>query len=131
MVIRLNNVLTGAEHMSRLIEQFTIILLLIGLGFHSYLVNADTVENKIHNVEIKKFKFIPATITINPGDTVIWTNKEKRQYHSVWFKEAGDEEPDYFFPDETYQRTFDQAGQFNYLCGPHPKMIGTVLVNEK
>lgn len=112
--------------MNKAIEKFTLLVVLLVFGFHSYLVNAQT-----HYVEIKKFKFIPETITINVGDSVVWTNKEKRQYHSVWFKEAGDEEPDYFFPDETYQRSFNQAGQFNYLCGPHPKMIGTVFVNEK
>lgn len=89
-------------------------------------VNAKTVY-----AEIKKFKFVPQQLIIHVGDTVIWTNKEKRQYHSVWFKEAGDEEPDYFFPEETYQRTFNQAGTFNYLCGPHPKMIGSVIVEKK
>ena len=79
-------------------------------------------------VEIKKFNFIPQQLSVNVGDTVIWSNKEKRQYHSVWFKEAGDEEPDYFFPDETYQRTFNQTGTFNYICGPHPKMTGIITV---
>jgi len=80
------------------------------------------------NVDIVKFKFVPQQLSINVGDTVIWTNREKRQYHSVWFKEAGDPEADYFFPDETYRRTFDKAGTFNYLCGPHPKMTGSVQV---
>ena len=86
-------------------------------------VNAETVH-----VDIKKFKFTPQQLTVVVGDTVIWTNKEKRQYHSVWFKEAGDAEPDYFFPDETYQRTFKEAGTFNYECGPHPKMTGIITV---
>ncbi len=80
------------------------------------------------NVDIVKFKFVPQQLIINVGDTVIWTNREKRQYHSVWFKEAGDPEADYFFPDETYRRTFDKIGTFNYLCGPHPKMTGSVQV---
>ena len=85
---------------------------------------------EIH-VDIVKFKFVPQQLVVNVGDTVIWRNREKRQYHSIWFKDAGDEEPDYFFPDETYQRTFNHTGTFNYLCGPHPKMIGSVLVQKK
>ncbi len=79
-------------------------------------------------VGIFKFQFLPREITINIGDTVRWTNNEKRQYHSVWFEQAGDPEPDYIFPGETYLRTFDKVGSFPYRCGPHPKMTGIVHV---
>ncbi|MFK5984215.1 MAG: plastocyanin/azurin family copper-binding protein [Pseudomonadota bacterium] len=82
-------------------------------------------------VIIKKFKFIPAEITINRGDKIIWINKEKRQYHSVWFEQAGDPEADYFFPDESYSRTFATLGSLPYRCGPHPEMTGIVHVIDK
>jgi len=80
-------------------------------------------------VEIYKKKFIPAKITVAKGDTVIWKNIEKRQYHNVWFKQLIKEEPEYIFPGESYQMTFNDEGEFSYLCGPHPKMVGTVIVN--
>lgn len=79
-------------------------------------------------VEIYKKKFIPSEITIEQGDTVIWKNIEKRQYHNVWFKQLDKEEPEYFFPDESYQRSFADLGEFAYECGPHPKMTGKVTV---
>lgn len=79
-------------------------------------------------VEIYKKEFIPSEITIEQGDTVIWKNIEKRQYHNVWFKSLEQEEPAYFFPDETYQKSFKQIGRFEYECGPHPKMKGQVTV---
>ncbi|MCB1758183.1 MAG: cupredoxin domain-containing protein [Gammaproteobacteria bacterium] len=79
-------------------------------------------------VEIYKFAFIPQEITVKVGDTVRWSNKEKRQYHSVWFKQAGDPEPDYFFPGESFSKTFTQPGSFPYRCGPHPQMTGIVHV---
>ncbi|WP_271273885.1 plastocyanin/azurin family copper-binding protein [Aliamphritea hakodatensis] len=82
------------------------------------------------HVDIAKFKFSPQQLTINAGDTVVWTNREKRQYHNVWFKDLVSAEPDIFFPDETYQRTFPDAGTFNYICGPHPKMKGSVIVQN-
>lgn len=82
----------------------------------------------LHDVEIKKFKFSPAEITIEVGDSIRWTNKEKRQYHSVWFKQLGEPEADYFFPDEFFERTFDEVGDFPYICGPHPRMKGVVHV---
>ena len=85
-------------------------------------------DNDSPQVIVKDFKFIPQNITIKPGQTITWENMEKRQYHSVWFEASGEEEPDYFFPDETYERKFEQTGTFPYRCGPHPKMTGTVTV---
>ena len=91
-------------------------------------LSANTVAAKEVVVEIYKMKFIPAEITVEAGDTVVWKNIEKRQYHNVWFKQLFKEEPDYFFPDEEYRLTFDDKGTFPYECGPHPKMKGTVIV---
>ena len=52
-------------------------------------------------VIIKNFKFIPQEITIKRGQKIRWENREKRQYHSVWFEALGEEEPDdYMFPDD-------------------------------
>jgi len=96
---------------------------LIFVLFFSSFVTAKEVR-----VEIFKKKYTPAEVTINVGDTVVWINKEKRQYHNVWFKQFDKEEPDYFFPGEKYQRTFKDAGEFPYECGPHPKMKGKVIV---
>ena len=80
-------------------------------------------------VFIQDFKFIPQIITIKRGKTVRWENREKRQYHSVWFEALGEEEPeDYLFADDSYERAFDKTGVFPYRCGPHPKMTGTVKV---
>lgn len=82
-----------------------------------------------HQVVIKKFKFIPAEITIKAGDSVTWLNEEKRQYHSVWFEQSGEPETDYFFPGETYSKSFNEAGDLPYRCGPHPEMTGMIHVN--
>ncbi|MDH5485398.1 MAG: plastocyanin/azurin family copper-binding protein [Gammaproteobacteria bacterium] len=81
-------------------------------------------------VEIQKFQFIPQQITVKPGTTVRWVNNEKRQYHSVWFEALDKEEPEYFFPDESYERHFANEGSFPYRCGPHPKMTGVVHVRK-
>lgn len=89
---------------------------------------SQTVFAKDIVVEIYKKKFTPSEITIEQGDTVIWKNIEKRQYHNVWFKQFDKDEPDYLFPDDTYQRTFNDKGQFPYECGPHPQMTGIITV---
>jgi len=84
----------------------------------------------VHLVIIKDFKFTPQEITVKRGETVRWENREKRQYHSVWFEASGEEEADYFFPEESYEREFDTTGSFPYRCGPHPRMTGTVHVTD-
>ncbi len=81
-------------------------------------------------VVIQDYKFIPQHIEVKKGATVVWENREKRQYHSVWFESLGEEAPDYFFPEETFERTFDTVGTFDYRCGPHPEMTGSVTVVE-
>ena len=82
-------------------------------------------------VVIKDFKFVPQHITIRKGQTITWENREKRQFHSVWFEALGEDEPeDYLFSEDTYERTFPEAGKFPYRCGPHPEMTGSVTVTE-
>ena len=82
-------------------------------------------------VIIKGYQFIPQHITIARGQTLLWENREKRQYHSVWFEALGEEEPeDYLFPEDTYERTFSETGTYPYRCGPHPEMTGSVTVTE-
>jgi len=82
-------------------------------------------------VIIKDYKFHPQEITIKPGQTLRWENREKRQYHSVWFEALGEDEPeDYLFPEDSYERSFDKPGAYPYRCGPHPEMIGSVTVAE-
>ena len=105
------------------------LLLVFLLAAFSHGVFADGDGGQL--VIIKDFKFVPQEITIKRGQTLRWENREKRQYHSVWFEALGEEEPeDYLFPDDSYEREFTQAGSFPYRCGPHPRMTGTVHVAE-
>lgn len=81
-------------------------------------------------VDIQNYTYLPAQVKIRPGDTVRWTNKEKRTSHSILFPAEGGLESDRIFPEETWQRTFPQAGSYPYTCGPHPEMKGLVVVSE-
>ena len=87
-------------------------------------------DGNVHLVIIKDFKFSPQEVTVKSGETIRWENHEKRQYHSVWFEAAGEPQPDYFFPEEFYERSFDTSGTFPYRCGPHPRMTGVVHVTN-
>ena len=103
------------------------LLLVFMLSAFNYSAFANA-ENQL--VIIKNYQFIPQEITIKRGQTLRWENREKRQYHSVWFEAQGEPQPDYFFPEESYEREFKQVGSFPYRCGPHPEMTGVVHVIE-
>lgn len=78
------------------------------------------------NVVISDFEFTPPTITIVVGDTVTWTN-DGPTGHSATAVE-GSFDTGIFPAGESRSVTFDEAGEFAYLCTPHPNMEGTVVV---
>lgn len=79
-------------------------------------------------VIIQNYRFEPAQVRIRAGDTVKWTNQEKRTSHSVLFSAAQGGESERLFPEESWQRRFDAPGRYPYACGPHPEMKGEVEV---
>ena len=82
------------------------------------------------DVIIQNYRFEPAEVRIRSGDTVRWTNQEKRTSHSVLFPAENGLESERLFPDESWQRQFPKAGRYDYTCGPHPEMKGVVIVGE-
>ena len=81
-----------------------------------------------HEVGIVDYKFAPEELTIKAGETVKWINHEKRTSHSVLFSGPEGFESERFFPGESWQRKFDQPGDYPYSCGPHPEMKGRIVV---
>jgi plastocyanin len=79
-------------------------------------------------VRIKDYKFVPEKITVKAGESVKWTNDEKRASHSIWFKGEGLPESERMLHGDSWERRFDKPGTYPYTCGPHPEMKGVVEV---
>lgn len=79
-------------------------------------------------VAVIDFAFDPAEVTVAPGTTVTWTNTGKRP-HTVTAQE-GSFDSGRLDPGEQFSFTFDEPGSFDYFCGFHPEMQGTVIVSE-
>ena len=77
-------------------------------------------------VSIKNFKFVPQDIVVNAGTTVVWTNEDTAS-HTV---ESSDStlKSDELAQGDTYKFTFTKAGKYDYKCGIHPSMHGSVTV---
>lgn len=96
--------------------------------FAAVLVCAPLSAQQTVEVVIQNYRFEPAQVRIRAGDTVRWTNQEKRTSHSVLFPPEQGGESERLFPQETWQRRFETPGQYPYSCGPHPEMKGVVEV---
>ncbi len=78
----------------------------------------------VHQVTIKGFAFNPAEITIKVGDTVTWTEQDAVHHTTTGdIFESGD-----LGQGQTYSKTFDKAGTYDYICSYHPYMKGKVIV---
>ena len=72
------------------------------------------------------FAFDPSTISIPAGDTIYYTFQGVQ--HNVIFDTAGNPGDVGNSTSTTVKRRFLTAGTFNYHCGIHPSMTGTVTV---
>lgn len=68
--------------------------------------------------------FVPTTFTVKKGTQVTWTNTDVTD-HTV--KGRGWESP-VLRPGQTWSYTFNSTGSFDYQCGIHSVMQGTVNV---
>lgn len=80
------------------------------------------------SVSIVDFAFQPQGATARVGQTVTWTQNGDAP-HTVKWQQGAPESPR-LQKGQTYQRTFDAAGTFPYVCGIHPNMTGTVTVSQ-
>ena len=79
------------------------------------------------SVAISGFSYSPASVTVNVGDTVTWTNSDA-QAHTATADDASWDTGTIGGSGGTGAVTFATAGTFPYHCNIHPAMTGTVTV---
>lgn len=91
-----------------------------------FIALASTAAGATANVTIMGFAFMPASITINAGDTITWTNKDAAAHSAVV---SGVGQTPVLSQNQSGSLMFNIAGTFNYVCGIHGSaMMGTVIV---
>jgi plastocyanin len=68
--------------------------------------------------------FVPPTLTVKKGTTVTWTSNDSSQHSVV----GGWGSSSMLGYQGTYQHKFDSVGSFDYHCGIHTVMQGTINV---
>jgi plastocyanin len=77
-------------------------------------------------VEIRNFAFEPEALTVPRGTVVTWTNGDS-DTHSVQSDDGSFGSPN-LDGGATFSFAFNEPGTFDYECGIHPTMQGTVMV---
>lgn len=78
-------------------------------------------------VKITATAFTPASVTINTGDAVKWTNSDTKN-HQVVANNGAFASPT-IAAGKTYTHVFDTAGTYRYHDALHPSLTGKVVVN--
>jgi plastocyanin len=77
-------------------------------------------------VAIAGFAFDPSSLTINVGDTVMWTNNDGASHTSS--SDTGIWNSGTLMLGQTFSFTFNTAGTFPYHCGFHGFMTASITV---
>lgn len=82
-----------------------------------------------NTVDIERSRFKPDELTVSAGTTVEFVNHDPFE-HTVTAQEDSAVQFDSgrLGQDETFERTFDQPGSYDYFCEIHPTMRATVVV---
>ena len=77
-----------------------------------------------HQVTIQGLQFVPADVTANVGDQIVWVDNDS-DVHGV--TGGGLNGPE-MHKGDTYKLTISQGGDISYTCRFHPEMHGTIKV---
>jgi plastocyanin len=102
------------------------LLLLTFLGTAAPSSSADSAAPP-GQVLISNYAFDPPTLTVKPGATVTWVNKDD-EIHTVT-SATGAFTSQALDTDDAFSFHFDAPGTYLYHCAIHPRMTGTIVVH--
>ncbi len=89
-------------------------------------VPAQAQQARQHTVEITGFKFVPETLRVRAGDTLVFVNKDvvphtATQQPSGWDSGA-------LARDQSWSLKLEAVGALDFFCRFHPSMKGRLIV---
>ncbi len=85
-------------------------------------------EAKTHTVVMQAMKFSPQVLEVNPGDTIVWVNKDPFPHNATATDrsfQSGD-----IAANASWQFKASKAGTFAYTCTLHPPMTASIVVKS-
>jgi plastocyanin len=87
----------------------------------------DRPEPKTHTVTIEAMRFLPETLTVAPGDTIVWVNKDVVPHTAT---SAGSFDSKNIPAGKSWKLTIRKTGNFAYICTFHPTMKAVLRVKS-
>lgn len=94
------------------------------------VVAKDAVPAEAVKVDIAKMKYAPATLEVEAGTTVEWINSDAVP-HNVQIGTPVKIMGAMLRTGQGMAIRFNEVGEYNYICTPHPFMKGGVKVKPK
>ncbi len=79
-----------------------------------------------HTIIMEGVAFVPETVTVKQGDTVVWVNKDLFPHTATAQDRSFDSRE--MAPAKTWKYVARKNGTFPYVCTLHPTMKGTLVV---
>jgi plastocyanin len=78
-----------------------------------------------HTIVIEGMRFEPADLTVHPGDTIVWMNKDLFAHTAT---AEGGFDSRQIDPGGSWRLTLETAGDVSYVCTLHPTMKAILRV---
>lgn len=85
-------------------------------------------SGRLKAVSINRFAFAPAELTVEPGDTVVWTNDDPFLHTTAADSEAWSS-PE-LARGQRFVLALTRPGRYPYHCAAHPVMRGLLVVKQ-
>lgn len=127
----------------------------VGLAGCAGLLAGPSGQHAAYDVGMSTMDFRPASVSIDVGETVVWKNTSSHGHTVTAYEDSIPDGAEYFasggfeseeeareswfenvngalFTGDTFEHTFDVAGEYHYFCIPHEPMgmLGEVIVSE-
>jgi len=79
-----------------------------------------------HTIVIADMKFVPDTLTVKAGDTVVWVNKDFFPHTATAQDKTFDSRD--IATNKSWKYVATKKGSFPYICTLHPTMKATLIV---
>jgi len=109
---------------ARIAAPLLLLVCVVSLGNKN--ARAGSQDNASNEVKIDNFSFTPATLTVAPGTTVTWTNRDDIPHTVVSDDKVFKSKV--LDTDEKFSYTFTKPGRYPYFCSVHPKMTAEIVV---
>ena len=83
--------------------------------------------SSVHTVVIEGMRFVPDSISVKAGDTVVWVNKDLFPHTATAQDRTFDSGE--LAVNASWKYIASKPGKYTYICTLHPTMKGTIVVD--